>query len=34
MPEPPRATVRSLAGYLDALSKPVFQGGMSWKAAR
>jgi hypothetical protein len=29
--DPPRAKVRSLAGYLDALSKPVFRGGMSWK---
>jgi Methyladenine glycosylase len=29
--EPPRVKPRSLADYLDALSKPVFQGGISWK---
>jgi 3-methyladenine DNA glycosylase Tag len=29
--EPPRIKPRSLADYLDALSRPVFEGGMSWK---
>jgi hypothetical protein len=28
---PPRRRPRDLAGYLDALSWPVFQAGMSWR---
>jgi 3-methyladenine DNA glycosylase Tag len=28
---PPRLKPRSLADYLDALSRQVFQGGMSWR---
>src|SRR5215470_3930989 len=29
--EPPRIKPTRLADYLDALSKPVFQAGISWK---
>lgn len=29
--EPPRVKPTGLADYLDALSKPVFQAGISWK---
>src|SRR5438132_5511142 len=29
--EPPRIKPKGLADYLDALSKPVFQAGISWK---
>jgi len=28
---PPRHRPKNLAGYLEALSKPVFQAGMSWR---
>jgi DNA-3-methyladenine glycosylase I len=28
---PPRHRPRDLAGYLEALSRPVFQAGMSWR---
>src|SRR5437763_11521008 len=28
---PPRSTPRTLAGYLEALSRPVFQAGMNWR---
>ncbi len=28
---PPRRKPKSLAGYLEALSRPVFQAGMSWR---
>jgi DNA-3-methyladenine glycosylase I len=28
---PPRRKPKDLAGYLDALSRPVFQAGMSWR---
>jgi 3-methyladenine DNA glycosylase Tag len=28
---PPRARPKSLAGYLEALSRPVFQAGISWR---
>jgi 3-methyladenine DNA glycosylase Tag len=28
---PPRRKPRNLAGYLEALSRPVFQAGMSWR---
>jgi DNA-3-methyladenine glycosylase I len=28
---PPRRRPRNLAGYLEALSKPVFQAGISWR---
>jgi 3-methyladenine DNA glycosylase Tag len=28
---PPRKKPRSLSGYLEALSRPVFQAGMSWR---
>jgi len=31
MPAPPRIKPRSLADYLDALTKPVFQAGISWR---
>ena len=30
--EPPRIKPRSLADYLDALSRSVFEAGMSWKS--
>lgn len=28
---PPRARPKNLAGYLEALSRPVFQAGISWR---
>jgi 3-methyladenine DNA glycosylase Tag len=28
---PPRRRPKPLAGYLEALSRPVFQAGMSWR---
>jgi 3-methyladenine DNA glycosylase Tag len=28
---PPRSRPKSLAGYLEALSRPVFQAGISWR---
>ena len=28
---PPRARQKNLAGYLEALSRPVFQAGISWR---
>jgi hypothetical protein len=28
---PPRGKPKTLAGYLEALSRPVFQAGMSWR---
>jgi 3-methyladenine DNA glycosylase Tag len=31
MEPPPRIKPRRLADYLDALSRPVFQGGINWK---